>query len=54
MKGSRTASGGLIRYLKCPVVFSIIVNGDPQQSIYEIRSDILPRLLNRANLEFDV
>ncbi|TIO79794.1 MAG: GNAT family N-acetyltransferase, partial [Mesorhizobium sp.] len=31
-----------------------IVNGNPQQSIYEIRRDILPRLLNRANLEFEV
>lgn len=31
-----------------------IVNGNPQQSIYEIPSDILPRLINRANLEFDV
>lgn len=31
-----------------------VVNGNPQQSIYEIPSDILPRLLNRANLEFDV
>jgi hypothetical protein len=31
-----------------------IVNGNPQQSIYEIRPDILPRLLTRANLEFEV
>ncbi len=31
-----------------------IVNGNPQQSIYEIRTDILPRLLRRANLEFEI
>lgn len=31
-----------------------IVNGNPQQTIYKIRSHVLPRLLNRANLEFDI
>lgn len=31
-----------------------VVNGSPQQTIYEIRSDVLARLLNRANLEFDI
>ncbi|ANK84693.1 MULTISPECIES: GNAT family N-acetyltransferase [unclassified Rhizobium] len=31
-----------------------VVNGNPQQSIYEIRHDQLRLLLDRANLEFDV
>lgn len=31
-----------------------VVNGNPQQTIYEIQSAVLARLLNRANLEFDI
>ncbi|MDR7223683.1 GNAT family N-acetyltransferase [Aminobacter aminovorans] len=31
-----------------------VVNGNPQQSIYELRGDLLRLLLDRANLEFDV
>lgn len=31
-----------------------VVNGHPQQSIYELRSDLLARLVERANLAFDV
>lgn len=30
-----------------------VVNGNPQQSIYSLRGDILRGLLNRANLGFD-
>jgi ribosomal protein S18 acetylase RimI-like enzyme len=49
----------LVAYLEPPVGLKElrqlgVVNDNPQQSIYEIRSGVLRRLLDRCNLEFEV